>query len=431
MNKIKIAIFGLGVVGSHVVKLLEKNKLNLNGSKFEIVALGAKNKSKKRNFNVKKYQWISNFSDLEKNYDKPDVIIETIGGTGTYINKLYSYCIKNGISLITANKAQLAENGEKYFAQFDSQKLYLGFEAAVLGAVPVVRSIEQSILPAKVKSIYGIFNGTTNYIISQMYGNKISFQESLNQAIKSGFAEQDSSADLSGKDATHKLVLLSNLSFGNKFSFSDINYDGIENIKLIDLEQGLKLGYKLKLVSLTERHSNSKFYSSVAPCFVPENSLIAKTDFEENVITLEGDNFIKTSLVGKGAGGFPTATSIISDLKKYSSHSSDQGVFQVKFSNMPRATFINQSSRKRPYYLRMSVLNKVGVLKSIAQLFAQKSISIRSLIQLNTSNDKIVPIIIISDPIDVDKITKVVKNLKKTSFLKKEISVIRIEDNIG
>ena len=431
MNKIKIAIFGLGVVGSHVVKLLEKNKLNLNGSKFEIVALGAKNKSKKRNFNVKKYQWISNFSDLEKNYDKPDVIIETIGGTGTYINKLYSYCIKKGISLITANKAQLAENGEKYFAKFDSQKLYLGFEAAVLGAVPVVRSIEQSILPAKVKSIYGIFNGTTNYIISQMYGNKISFQESLNQAIKSGFAEQDSSADLSGKDATHKLVLLSNLCFGNKFSFSDINYDGIENIKLIDLEQGLKLGYKLKLVSLTERHSNSKFYSSVAPCFVPENSLIAKTDFEENVITLEGDDFIKTSLVGKGAGGYPTATSIISDLKRYAAQNQYQGVFQHNYSSMSKAKYLNRSDRKRPYYLRMSVLNKVGVLKSIAQIFAQKSISIKSIIQLNTSNEKTVPIIIISDPVGVDKINLVTQNLKKTSFLRKEISVIRIEEDIG
>ena len=430
MNKIKIAIFGLGVVGSHVVKLLEKNKFNLNGSKFEIVALGAKNKSKKRNFNVKKYQWISNFSDLKK-YDKPDVIIETIGGTGTYINKLYSYCVKNGISLITANKAQLAENGEKYFAKFDSQKLYLGFEAAVLGAVPVVRSIEQSILPAKVKSIYGIFNGTTNYIISQMYGNKISFQESLNQAIKNGFAEQDSSADLSGKDATHKLVLLSNLSFGNKFSFSDINYDGIENIKLIDLEQGLKLGYKLKLVSLTERHSNSKFYSSVAPCFVPENSLIAKTDFEENVITLEGDDFIKTSLVGKGAGGYPTATSVISDLKRYAAQNQYQGVFQQNYSSMSKAKYLNRSDRKRPYYLRMSVLNKVGVLKSIAQIFAQKSISIKSIIQLNTSNEKTVPIIIISDPVGVDKINLVTQNLKKTSFLKKEISVIRIEENIG
>ena len=430
MNKIKIAIFGLGVVGSHVVKLLEKNKFNLNGSKFEIVALGAKNKSKKRNFNIKKYQWISNFSDLEK-YKKPDVIIETIGGTGTYINKLYSYCIKNSISLITANKAQLAENGEKYFAQFDNQKLYLGFEAAVLGAVPVVRSIEQSILPAKVKSIYGIFNGTTNYIISQMYGNKISFQESLNQAIKSGFAEQDSSADLSGKDATHKLVLLSNLSFGNKFSFSDVNYDGIENIKLIDLEQGLKLGYKLKLVSLTESHNNSKYYSSVAPCFVPENSLIAKTDFEENVITLEGDDFIKTSLVGKGAGGYPTATSIISDLKKYAAHNQYQGVFQHNYSSMSKAKYLNRSDRKRPYYLRMSVLNKVGVLKSIAQIFAQKSISIKSIIQLNTSNEKTVPIIIISDPVGVDKINLVTQNLKKTSFLKKEISVIRIEEDIG
>ena len=430
MNKIKIAIFGLGVVGSHVVKLLEKNKFNLNGSKFEIVALGAKNKSKKRNFNVKKYQWISNFSDIEK-YDKPDVIIETIGGTGTYINRLYSHCIKNGISLITANKAQLAENGEKYFAHFDNQKLYLGFEAAVLGAVPVVRSIEQSILPAKIKSIYGIFNGTTNYIISQMYGNKISFQESLNQAIKSGFAEQDSSADLSGKDATHKLVLLSNLSFGNKFSFSDVSYDGIENIKLIDLEQGLKLGYKLKLVSLTESHNNSKYYSSVAPCFVPENSLIAKTDFEENVITLEGDDFIKTSLVGKGAGGYPTATSIISDLKKYAAHNQYQGVFQQNYSSMSKAKYLNRSDRKRPYYLRMSVLNKVGVLKSIAQIFAQKSISIKSIIQLNTSNEKTVPIIIISDPVGVDKINLVTQNLKKTSFLKREISVIRIEEDIG
>ena len=430
MNKIKIAIFGLGVVGSHVVKLLEKNRFNLNGSKFEIVALGAKNKSKKRNFNVKKYQWISNFSDIEK-YNKPDVIIETIGGTSTYINKLYSYCIKNDISLITANKAQLAENGEKYFGKFDNQKLYLGFEAAVLGAVPVVRSIEQSILPAKVKSIYGIFNGTTNYIISQMYVNKISFQESLNQAIKNGFAEQDSSADLSGKDATHKLVLLSNLSFGNKFSFSDINYDGIENIKLIDLEQGLKLGYKLKLVSLTERHSNSKFYSSVAPCFVPENSLIAKTDFEENVITLEGDDFIKTSLVGKGAGGYPTATSIISDLKSYAAQNQYQGVFQHNYYSMSKAKYLNRSDRKRPYYLRMSVLNKVGVLKSIAQIFAHKSISIKSIIQLNTSNEKTVPIIIISDPVGVDKINLVTQNLKKTSFLKKEISVIRIEEDIG
>ena len=297
--------------------------------------------------------------------------------------------------------------------------------------MPVVRSIEQSILPAKVKSIYGIFNGTTNYIISQMYGNKISFQESLNQAIKNGFAEQDSSADLSGKDATHKLVLLSNLSFGNKFSFSDINYDGIENIKLIDLEQGLKLGYKLKLVSLTERHSNSKFYSSVAPCFVPENSLIAKTDFEENVITLEGDDFIKTSLVGKGAGGYPTATSIISDLKRYASQNQYQGVFQHNYSSMSKAKYLNRSDRKRPYYLRMSVLNKVGVLKSIAQIFAQKSISIKSIIQLNTSNEKTVPIIIISDPVGVDKINLVTQNLKKTSFLKKEISVIRIEEDIG
>ena len=429
MKTIKLAIFGLGVVGSHVVKLLEKNSYVLDNTKFKIVSISAKNKNKKRNFNVKKYSWFKGFSDLLKN-DKPDIIIETIGGTGKYINDLYKVCINNKISLITANKAQLAERGHFFFGSFDKKNLFLGFEAAVLGAVPIVRSLEQCILPSKINSIYGIFNGTTNYIISQMYENKISFKDSLNQAIQNGFAEQDSSADLSGRDANHKLLLLSNLSFGNRFEFSKLNYDGIENIKLIDLEQGLKLGYKLKLVSISERHSK-RFYSSVAPCFIPENSIVAKTDYEENVISLEGENFLKTSLVGKGAGGYPTATSIISDLKRYITYSKEQGVFKIKYENMPKALFIDNSKRVRPYYLRMSVLNKVGVLKSIAQIFAQKSISIKSLIQLNTSNEKIVPIIIISDPVDVDKISQVVKNLKKTNFLKKEISVIRIEENIG
>jgi len=429
MKTIRIAIFGLGVVGSHVIKLLEKNSYKLNDTNFKIVAIGAKNKNKKRNFNTKKYNWIKNYQELSKN-EKPDLIIETIGGTGSYINNLYQYCIDNEISLITANKAQLAEKGHSFFGNFDKKNLFLGYEAAVLGAVPVVRGIEQSILPSKVNAIYGIFNGTTNYIISQMYENKISFQDSLNQAIKNGFAEQDSSADLSGRDASHKLVLLSSLSFGHKFKFADMGFNGIENVKLIDLEQGLKLGYKLKLVSISERQKN-KFYSSVAPCFVPENSLVANTNFEENVISLEGDDFLKTSLVGKGAGGYPTATSIISDLKKFTVRNPDHGVFQIKYSNMPKATFYDQSLRKRPFYIRMSVLNKVGVLKSIANLFAQKSISIKSLIQLNTSNDKVVPIIIISDATDVDKINHVIKNLKKSSFLKKEISVIRIEEHIG
>ncbi len=428
MKTIKIAIFGLGVVGSHVVKLLENSSYNLDNTIFKIISISAKNKNKKRNFNIKKYHWFKSFSEFSKN--KPDLVIETIGGTGKHIKDLYDYCLDNNISLITANKAYLAENGHSFFGKFDKKNLYLGFEAAVLGAVPVVRTIEQSILPSKINSIYGIFNGTTNYIISQMYENKISFQESLNQAIKNGFAEQDSTADLSGRDANHKLVLLSNLSFGNKFQFSNLNYDGIENVKLIDLEQGLKLGYKLKLVSISERHKY-KFYSSVAPCFIPKNSLVSKTDYEENVISLEGDNFLKTSLVGKGAGGYPTATSIISDLKKFLTHIPSKGVFQIKYQKMPKASFINQSSRIRPYYLRMSVLNKVGVLKSIAQIFAQKSISIKSLIQLNTSNETIVPIIIVSEPVGIDKILQVVKNLKKSYFLKKEISVIRIEENIG
>ena len=215
MNKINIVVFGLGVVGSSLIKIIENNKYIIKDSKINIVGIKANNKNKKRIINTKKYNWIDSLSSLKDL--KIDIIIEAVGGTDKFVNSLYQYAIKNKISLITANKAQLAEKGPMYFDQFDKENLFLGFEAAVLGAVPVVKSISDTILPKKIKSIYGIFNGTTNYILSQMYKNKISFKDSLNLAIKNGFAEQNSSSDLSGKDATHKLTLLSNLSFQQKF----------------------------------------------------------------------------------------------------------------------------------------------------------------------------------------------------------------------
>ena len=316
-----------------------------------------------------------------------------------------------------------------YYNLFDKNNLFLGFEAAVLGAVPVVKVISNSILPKKIKSIYGIFNGTTNYILSQMYSNKISFRDSLNLAIKNGFAEQNSSSDLSGKDAAHKLTLLSNLSFHQKFQFKDLSYDGIENIKLIDLDYGLQLGYKLKLLSISEK-IGLKFYSSIAPCFIKENSIIANTEFEDNLCVIEGDDFVQTCLMGKGAGGFPTATSIISDIASFITGNIN-GVFNADYASMPLATYVNDNTRNRSYYIRLSVANKVGALKSITQLFANKTISIKSIIQLNPEDSNTVPIVIISNVVSQKKIIEITKILKKNSYIKKEISTIRIEDKIG
>ena len=427
MNKINIAIFGLGVVGSSLIKIIEKNKFIINGSKIQIVGIKAKNKNKKRNFNIKKYHWIEDLSSL--NEIKIDLIIELVGGTSNFVNSLYQYALKKNISLITANKAHLAENGPKYFNQFDRNNLFLGFEAAVLGAVPVVRVISETILLNKISSIYGIFNGTTNYILSQMYTNKISFKDSLSLAIKNGFAEQDSSSDLSGKDAAHKLTLLSNLSFHKKFEFKNISYDGIENIKLLDLDYGLQLGYKLKLVSISEK-IGQKFYSSVAPCFIKKNSTMSATEFEDNLCIIEGDDFVKTILIGKGAGGLPTATSIISDISHYLTIKNNR-VFDIDYDLMPLATFVNEKSRNRSYYIRLSVSNKVGVLKSITQFFAKKSISIKSIIQLNPDDSNTVPIVIITNVTNNSKIIEVTNLLNKNSYIKNKISTIRIEDNIG
>ncbi|MAV82085.1 MAG: hypothetical protein CMI90_01310 [Pelagibacteraceae bacterium] len=426
-NNLNIAIIGLGVVGSSLVKIIENNNYVIKDTKINIVGIKANNKNKKRIFDVKKYFWIDDLESL--NSLDIDIIIELVGGTDTFVNSIYKYALKRKVSLITANKAQLAEKGDSFFNLFDSNDLYLGFEAAVLGSVPVVNTISKSILPKNITSIYGIFNGTTNYILSQMYFNKISFKESLDLAIKNGFAEQNSSSDLSGKDAAHKLTLLSNLSFGKKFKFKEMSYDGIENIKLIDLNYGLQLGYKLKLLSICEK-IGSKFFASVAPCFVKQESLLSNTNFEDNLAIIEGINFVKTSLLGKGAGGYPTASSIISDLMNYISKDYSN-VFNTKYDSMLLAKFVDTSSRKRSYYLRFSVQNKVGVLKSIANFFAKKSISIKSIIQLNPYDSNTVPLVIITNLISDKKINEIKKLLKKNSYIKKEISTIRIEDNIG
>ncbi|MDC1315918.1 homoserine dehydrogenase [Alphaproteobacteria bacterium] len=427
MNKLNIVIFGLGVVGSSLIKILEKNKFLVNNTKINIVGIKASSKNKKRIFNTKKYHWIDDLSSLDDK--KVDLIIELVGGTDRFVNSIYQYAIKKKISLITANKAQLAEKGTKYYDEFDKNNIFLGFEAAVLGAVPVVRTISQVILPKSIKSIYGIFNGTTNYILSQMYTNKISFKDSLDLAVKNGFAEKNSSSDLSGKDAAHKLVLLSNLSFHQKFNFKSLSYSGIENIKLIDLNYGLQLGYKLKLLSISEK-IGSNFYTSVAPCFIKENSIMANVELEDNLCIIEGNDFIKATLIGKGAGGLPTATSVISDLSYYINKNTYK-VFNSDYSSMSLANSVNDELRKKSYYIRLSAVNKIGVLKTITQFFAKKSISIKSIIQLNPEDSNTVPIVIISNVVSHKKIIEITKLLKKNSYIKKEISTIRIEENIG
>ena len=163
-----------------------------------------------------------------------------------------------------------------------------------------------------------------------------------------GFAEQNSLSDISGKDAAHKLTLLSNLSFHQKFQFKDLSYNGIENIKLMDLDYGLQLGYKLKLLSISEKIGKN-FYSSVAPCFIKQNSIMANTEFEDNICVVEGDDFIKTSLIGKGAGGFPTATSIVSDIISFTSGNINN-IFNVNYTSMPLANYAN-NNRNRSYSL--------------------------------------------------------------------------------
>ena len=428
MKKLNIAIIGLGNIGSYLFNYLNKNKKILskkNNCVPNVLFVSAKIKKRKRKIKIKKKLWLKNYLDATKDKNV-DLIIELIGGSEGAAKKLVFNALKNKKHVVTANKALIAKYGDKLAEIAEKNKVNLEFEAAVCGGVPIIRSIKEGLIANKINKIFGIFNGTSNYILSSMDKQSKEFDEVLNDAKNLGYAESNPSADLNGDDVAAKLKILTSLCF-NSYLNNNIHVEGIKNIDKIDINNANKLGYKIKLLGYSEQ-INNKIYQRVHPALIKKSSYVASIDGVLNAVIVDGKPVGKNIIQGEGAGPAATTSALVSDISSIL-RGNIKFPFSISNKERKRLKFENISKRSFSAYLRFEVLDKSGVLSNITNIFSNNNVSIKRLIQNPNKNKGISSIIIITHNSKDSSLNKIVKIIGKKIYVKKKPKLIRIDDN--
>ena len=422
-----IVIVGLGNIGSYFYNYLRKNK-NIIFNKTNIVPnilyVSAKSFKKKRNFSIPKKIWLNNFLSATKNKNV-DIIIELIGGAEGPAKRLVFEALENKKNVITANKALVAKYGDELSKIAEKNKVNFEFEAAVCGGIPIIRSIKEGLIANKIFKIYGILNGTSNYILSSMDKDKLEYKDSLLQAQKLGYAESDPTSDINGEDVSSKLKILTALAFNSYINNKSILVEGIKHIDQIDINNANNLGYKIKLVGVAES-LKGKIIQRVHPAFIKNTSYVAKINGVLNAVIVQSNPVGKIVLQGEGAGPGPTTSSLVSDL---CSILRGNVKFPFVLSNKKRkfAIFDSVDNKKFSVYLRLDVKDKHGILSDITKVMAQNKISVKRLIQNPTVNKKNASIIIITHEAKNSSFTKILTMLKKKPYIVNTPKIIRIE----
>ena len=428
MKKLNIAIIGLGNIGSYLFRYLVNNKRVLskkNNCIPNIVYVSAKNKKRKRNIKVRKKIWLNNYLDATKK-ENVDLIIELIGGAEGPAKKLVFNALKNKKHVVTANKALIAKYGNKLSKIAEKNKVNLEFEAAVCGGVPIIRSIKESLIANKIKRIFGIFNGTSNYILSSMDKQNKNFNEILSTAKKLGYAESNPSSDLNGDDVAAKLKILSSLCF-NSFLNNNIHVEGIKDIDKVDIDNANKLGYKIKLLGYSELIDN-KIYQRVHPTFIKNNSHIASIDGVLNAVIVDGKPLGRSIIQGEGAGPTATTSALVSDISSIL-RGNIKFPFSIPNSERKKLKSENINLRNFSAYFRFEVLDKSGVLSNITSIFSKNNVSIKRLIQNPNKINNTSSIVIITHNSKDSSLNKILKIVGRKAYVKRSPKLIRIDDN--
>ena len=426
-KKINIAIAGFGNIGSYFYKFLEKNKINISiktGKIPLIKYICAKNINKKRLIKIPKSKWINNPLNLSL-MDDVDIIVELIGGSEGVAKKLVFSALRNKKHVITANKALMAKYGDQLAALAEKNRVNLEFEASVAGGIPIIRSIKEGLIANKINKIYGILNGTTNFILSSMESSRKNFYEVLDNAKKLGFAESNPVSDLNGNDSAAKLRILSSIAFNTNISKNKILTEGIQNINLTDILYAKKFGYKIKLLSISEIKMN-QLIERVHPCLISNDSFLANINGVLNAIVIDAMPVGKSVLQGEGAGAGPTSSALISDLCSIL-RGNIKYPFGISSKLRTKIIKFNILKHTSSSYLRIEVKDLPGVLSSITKIFAKNRISIKNLLQNPDKKNRKATIIIITHKNLEKNYNNLFSNLTKNKFVLKKPTFIRIE----
>ena len=427
MRKLNIAIIGLGNIGSYLFQYLKKNKKIIskkNNCIPNVIFVSAKNRNRNRGFKINNKIWLKNYLDATKNKNV-DLIVELIGGAEGPAKKLVFNALKNKKHVVTANKALIAKYGDQLAKIAEKNKVNLEFEASVCGGVPIIRSLKEGLIANKIHKVYGIFNGTSNYILSSMDKENKSFSDVLHKAKKLGYAESNPLSDLNGDDVSAKLKILSSLCF-NSFLNNNIHVEGIKDIDKDDISYAKKLGYKIKLLGYAEL-IGKHIFQRVHPTLIRKSSYVASIDGVLNAVIIDGIPVGQSIIQGEGAGPAATTSALISDI---SSILRGNIKFPFSISNKERKNlnFRQISERYFSAYFRFNVIDKPGVLSNITQIFSKNNVSIKRLVQDPNKNKGSSSIIIITHPSKDKSLNKIIKIINRRSYVKKRSKLIRIDE---
>ncbi len=434
---LKVGLAGLGTVGSAVIRLLDEGRDKLMarcGRPIEVVALTARSRGKKRDFDVKKFRWFDDPVALARD-PSIDVLVEVIGGEGDPAKRAIETALHVGKPVVTANKALLARHGQKLAALAERHGVALNFEAAVAGGIPIVKTLREGLNGASFTRVYGILNGTCNYILTRMERDRLAFDDCLKEAQRLGYAEADPTFDIEGHDTAQKLAILASLAFGTKIDPGAVYVEGISSITLADLDAAAELGYRVKLLGVAVK-TEAGIEQRVHPTMVPKESAIAQVMGVTNAVTLDAEGLAPITLVGPGAGGAATASAIVADLADIA-----RGVVTPPFG---RPTARMTAIRKAPmqhheggYYIRLLARDRPGTAATIARRLAQQKISLESIVQRHPSGSRgaaqpgrsgeSVPVIMITYATSEDAVRKALAAVRRDRVISGRPQVIRLE----
>ena len=433
MREVKIGIIGLGTVGSGVAEAITGNsKLISERSGVELVIKGVCDKDKKALSGAvcpSGAAKTSRAEDLTSDEDI-DIIVELIGGIEP-AKEIIMESLNNGKHIVTANKALLSECWKEIFTLAKDKGLFVNFEASVGGGIPVVRTLRESFVSNNIGTIYGILNGTTNFILTMMEERGLTFSEALKIAQQEGIAESDPELDISGADSAHKLVILSILGFGQEVYPADIYTEGISNIAPEDIVNAKKWGYSIKLLAIA-KDTETGLELRVHPTLISSSHLLSDVRGVDNAIFIRGDMIGDSLLFGKGAGKEPTASSVVSDIVEIAR----QVALAGKENPIP-CTLDYASGSKNiskidemllPFYLRFSVTDKPGVLAGISSILSEHGISIASVSQEERNEGGEVPVVILTYKAKEGSMREAIAKIDALDYVTDKTVVIRIEE---
>lgn len=429
---VKVGLVGYGVVGTGVARILSENAAEITartGLKIDLACVVDKDTTRSRDFNLPRGLMTDDLNVL-LNDDSIDVAVELVGGT-TVAKDIQSKLLSSGKDVVTANKALLAERGSELFPEAIKAGRCIAFEASCCGGIPIVSAFRTGLAANQIEGFYGIFNGTCNYILSNMtrYGSQ--FADVLKEAQAKGFAEADPTLDINGGDTAHKLVILGGLAFNCTLGMDDVYMEGIEDVDIVDIRSALEMGYILKLLAIGEKSADGRVSLRVHPAFVSEHNPLARVDGPFNAVSVFGNAVGNTVYYGRGAGMMATASAVVADIIEIA-----LGNSQRVFGTMPLATGKQIAMQIKPidevdsrFYVRIMAKDEPGVFAEYAQVLGKHNISISGAIQHEwIGPDNTVPVVITTHLTKQKNMTAALKEIEQLDIVSQKPVSIRIVD---